>query len=109
MSGGWQEIVQRVVRGLQVQPGELIQVRSLVDRLDVVQEILLAVELAGATPLPEIVPPAYLEQLIAGADPAYLDKWDKHRLGWMQQYDRVLVLEGERPDFDKMPPPALAA
>jgi leucyl aminopeptidase (aminopeptidase T) len=99
----WQAIAQRCVYGLQVQPGELVQVRALVDRLDVIQEMLLAVELAGATPLLELVPPAYLEKLVAEADPAYLEKWDNYRLGFMGQYDRILVLQGEPANFASLP------
>lgn len=107
MNEAWQKIAQRVVRGLQVQPGEFIQVRSLMDRLDVLQELLLAVELAGATPLAEILPPAYLERLMAGASPDYLANWDKHRTGLMEKFDRILVLEGEYPNFAGMPADAL--
>lgn len=104
---GWQAIAQRCVYGLQVQPGELIQVRALIDRLDVIQEVLLAIELAGATPLLELVPPPYLEKLVAGASESYLETWDKFRLGWMGQYDRILVLQGEVPKFGDMPPEKL--
>lgn len=103
MEISWQAIAQRCVYGLQVQPGELVQVRALVDRLDVIQEMLLAVELAGATPLLELVPPAYLEKLVAKADASYLGTWDKHRLDLMGQYDRILVLQGEPPKFEAMP------
>ena len=109
MASNWQTVAQRIISGLQIKPGELVQVRCLVDRLDVLEEILLAVELAGATPLLEILPPAYLERLVAGASPDYLANRNKYRLGWMQQYDRVLVLQGDAPAFDKLPPQSLAA
>ena len=88
---------------MQVQPGELVQVRCLIDRPEVLQEMLLAVELAGVTPLLELISPAYLEKLVAGADPAYLENGDKYRQGWAGQYNRILILQGEPPRFKAMP------
>ena len=108
MELNWQTIAQRCVYGLQVQPGELIQVRALVDRLEVIQEMLLAIEMAGATPLLEFLPPPYLEKLVVEAGDNYLEKWDKYRLGWMGQYDRILVLQGEPPKFGEIPSKKLA-
>ena len=55
------EIARRIVAGLDVQPGELIQVRDHVARPDLLHEVLLAVDLAGATPLVDHQSPAYLD------------------------------------------------
>lgn len=96
----WQDIADRAVRGLGVRPGELIQVREHCGRWDVVLEMLLAVERAGATPLPELTPPNYLRRLLSEAPLSYLLNWDEHRLAWMQEIDRVLVLQGVGPDVD---------
>lgn len=81
--------------GLGVAEGELILVRDHTGRWDVLQEMLLAIEERGATPLPEIVTAGYLERLIASAPSSYLAEWDKHRGPWMHQADRVLVLQAE--------------
>lgn len=98
----WQEIADRAVRGLGVRPGELIQVREHCGRWNVVLEMLLAVERAGATPLPELTPPTYLRRLLNEAPLSYLLNWDEHRLQWMEEIDRVLVLQGIGPDVDTM-------
>ena len=105
----WPTIAQRVVEGLGVQPGELIQVRDRAGQADVLQELLLAVEQAGATPLPVLLPPGYLRRLLATADPAHLTAWDHHRTRWIEQTDRVLVLQGAAPRLAGLPPAAVAA
>ena len=96
----WQSIARRIVQGLDVQPGELIQMRDSAGRLDVLLEILLAIELAGATPLPQITPVAYLQRLWSAAPREYLAQWDRRRGELVRQFDRVLVLGGIMPDVD---------
>ncbi len=91
----WPEIAQRAVRGLGVRAGELVIVRDHTGRIEALQEFLLAIEQRGATPLPEIVTAEYLGRLLRSASQLDLSTWDRHRLGWMQQTDRVLVLQGE--------------
>jgi hypothetical protein len=78
-------LAQRIVHGLDVQPGELIQVRGDPGSYDFLLEILLAVESAGATPLPEIFTSGYLERLWSQAPLDYLEHWDRHRQGWLEQ------------------------
>jgi leucyl aminopeptidase (aminopeptidase T) len=90
----WTTVAQRIVRGLDVQPGELIQVRDYAGRIEALQEVLLAIELAGATPLVQMAPPGYMERLWAGAPHDYLVNWDRHRQQWASQADRTLVLGG---------------
>jgi leucyl aminopeptidase (aminopeptidase T) len=97
----WAQIARRIVQGLGVQPGELVQVRDHAGRFDVLKEILLAVELAGATPLPEITPADYLGQLWERATPDYLAHWDRRRREWMAEIDRIISLAGA--EFDPVP------
>ena len=58
----WPTIACRIVAGLNIQPGELIQVRDHCDRPDVLSEVLLAIDMVSATPLVEHQSPAYLER-----------------------------------------------
>lgn len=95
----WSQLAQRIVQAINIQPGELIQIREGTGRFDVVQEIALAVELLGATPAVELLPARYLERLWNEAPLDYLAQWDKHRLGWMEQYHRVLRLAGADPEI----------
>jgi len=95
----WQPIAQRIVQGLGVAPGELIQVRDSAGRFDALLEILLAIECAGATPQPQLTPVAYLQRLWSAAPRSYLADWDRHRQAWARQFDRVLVLGGISADF----------
>jgi leucyl aminopeptidase (aminopeptidase T) len=95
MEASWPAVAQRTVQGLGVEEGEVIIVRDHTGRWDVLQEMLLAIEQRGATPLPEIVTIDYLQRLLRTAPESYLDAWDQHRLRWMQEADRVLVLQGE--------------
>jgi leucyl aminopeptidase (aminopeptidase T) len=90
----WQELAGRAVDALGVRAGELVQVRDRSGRLDVLLEMLLAIERVGATPLPELLPPSYLNRLLCEAPAAYLSAWDRHRMAWMRQIERVLVLQG---------------
>ncbi|MCB0108514.1 MAG: aminopeptidase [Caldilineaceae bacterium] len=105
----WQPLAERIVQGVNVQPGELIQVRDHVDRPDVLQAVLLAVDLAGATPLIDFQSPAYLNRWLAAASPAALQQSSHHRLQQLRQVDRVIALSGGMPDFGLAAPAALTA
>ena len=105
----WPSIAQRIVAGLNVQPGELIQLRDHVDRPDVLREVLLAVDLAGATPVIDHQSPAYLDRWLAAATPNAIQQSGRHRLRWMEQIDRVIALSGGTPNFALATPAALAA
>lgn len=106
MKTSWAALAQRIVHGLDVQPGELIQVRDGVVHPELLLELLLAVELRGATPLPELTPPNYMERLWRGAPRDYLANWDRHRQVWLQQIDRIVVLGGVHPNVRSVPPDA---
>jgi leucyl aminopeptidase (aminopeptidase T) len=98
------------VEGLGVAAGELVQVRDHSGRSDVLAEVLLAIERRGATPLPEIVTPDTLRRLLQTTSASHLARWDRHRLRWMEQVDRVLVLEGDPLGLDgDAPAEAMAA
>jgi leucyl aminopeptidase (aminopeptidase T) len=99
----WPEVIRGAVGGLGVSPGELVQVHDHAGRSDVLEEVLLSIELAGATPQPEITPPDYMRRLLAGAPPDYLERWDHYRQAWMRQTDPMLVLEGEDLDTEGVP------
>lgn len=105
----WTVIAQRIVRGLGVRPDELILVRDDSGRMGVVEPILLAIELAGATPLLQLTPTNYMEQLWERGTSGYLKNWDKHRASWVEQADRILVLAGAQPRFETIPTEAFMA
>ena len=93
------EIARRIVAGLDVQPGELIQVRDHVARPDLLHEVLLAVDLADATPLVDHQSPAYLDPWLAEATPAVIEQSGRQRLRLLEQVDLVISLSGGIPDF----------
>jgi leucyl aminopeptidase (aminopeptidase T) len=109
MDKRWQKIAERIVQGLGVQPGELINVRDRSGCLNILLEISLAIERVGATPLFQLLPGDYLERLWTEAPRDYLAHWDQHRREWVKQIDRVLVLAGARPDFSLAPKDAFDA
>ena len=109
MDKRWQAIARRIVQGLGVQPGELVNVRDGTGCLDVLLEISLAIESVGATPLIQLLSNDYLERLWTEVSPDYLSHWDQYRQEWMKQIDRVLVLAGARSEFSLMPSVAVEA
>lgn len=109
MTTAWTPIAQRIVAGLGVQPGELIQVRDHIDRPDLLREVLLAVDCAGATPLIDHQSPAYLNRWLAEATPDAITHSSRHRLRWLEEVDRVITLSGGVPAFAVAAPATLAA
>jgi len=98
----WPRIARRAVAGLGVQPGELVQVRDQAGRPEVLVEILLAVERAGATPWLEIEPPAYVRRLVTEVDPAHLAQWDRHRGDLMGRIDHNKTGDQTGADIDRV-------
>jgi len=78
------KIAQRLVQGLGVQPGELIDVRDSSGNLNVVLETSLAIERVGATPLLQLHPGDYLERLWTEVPRDTLAHWDQYRQEWMK-------------------------
>jgi leucyl aminopeptidase (aminopeptidase T) len=105
----WTTIARRIVEGVGVQPGELVQVRDHAGRFEVLEEVLLAIERVGATPFPELTSANYLERLLADTLHNHLDHWDHHRKSWMEQYHRIITLEGGEARLDAVPSEALEA
>ena len=99
----WAQVAQRAVEALNVQPGELIQVRERTGRVEVWQAVMLAIEATGATPAVEITSAQCLLRMLKEAPLEYLAHWDKHRLAWMEQYDRIVTLGGAPPNFENIP------
>jgi len=95
--------------GLGAGPGELILVQDIADRPDVLQDVLLAIEKVGATPLPAIAPVNYVERMLAEAPQSYLEDWDHHRRQWLEKVDRVLTFSGSGIDFGNVPEAAVEA
>lgn len=98
-------VAERIVDAVGVRAGELVQLRDLAGRIEISQEILLAVERRGATPLFQYFPPEYLRQLLATTDPALLTHYDQHRRVWLAITDRMIVLAGSAaaPDLPASP------
>lgn len=99
----WPIIAQRIVRGVGVRNDELILVRDDTGRFDLLQELLLAIEKSGATPLVHLTPVSYMERLWRTASARYLENWDQHRQEWVKQADRIIVLSGPQPDLTIVP------
>jgi leucyl aminopeptidase (aminopeptidase T) len=93
----------RAVNGAGVQPGELIVVMDHAGRDDVLRKVLLNIELAGATPLPEIAPPDHLAKVLYAGETEHIAQMDRHRAMWMQQCDRIIVLSGGWLDLKDAP------
>lgn len=109
MDDPWGPVARRAVEALGVEAGELVIVREGAGRPEVLLALLLAIEQRGATPLPELVPPDYLQRLLRTVPVRLLAAWDRHRLPWVQQADRILALEGAQLDPAGVPADALAA
>jgi leucyl aminopeptidase (aminopeptidase T) len=109
MHPSWPAIAGRIVAGLVVQPGELIQVRGDPGSYKALLEILLAIERAGGTPLPEITPAGYLPRLWREAAPGLLASWDARRAQLLAQVDRVVTFERAGMDPAELPDDTPAA
>lgn len=109
MDERWRRVADRLVQGLGVQPGELVEVRDGSGDLTLLLEVLLAVERAGATPQVLLLPAEYLQRLWSEVPREYLAHWDRHRAAGLRQADRVLRLLGVQPDPVRAPAEALEA
>ena len=109
MNDLWPKAAEHMATGLGVKPGELVQVRDGAGRPEILEEVLLAVELTGATPLPELISPSYMRRMLSGATTDYLSRWDHKRQAWMHQTDRVLDLQGAELDESGVPTEKLRA
>lgn len=102
-----QAVARRIVQGVGVQAGELIEVREDAGRPDILSEILLAIECAGATPLVQLASADYIQRLLTEAPVEYLAQWDQHRRDWIEQTSRVIAFQGNPLNLDAIPTAAL--
>lgn len=109
MDNRWRGVADRLVQGLGVRPGELVEVRDGTGDLELLVEIQLAVERAGATPHVLLLPAEYLQRLWTEVSPEHLARWDEHRQAGLRQAHRVLRLLGAAPDPARAPADALQA
>jgi leucyl aminopeptidase (aminopeptidase T) len=109
MDSIWDQLAQRIVSGLDLQPGELIELRDRAGNQRLLHALALAVDAAGATPLTQIMTADYLERLLQSASVEHLSSWDRQRAAWAAQVDRVVVLGGAAPDLASATPEARAA
>jgi leucyl aminopeptidase (aminopeptidase T) len=109
MNSIWDQLAQRIVAGLDLQAGELIELRDHAGNQKLVNALLLAIESVGATPLLQIATAAHIERLLRTTHVDHLANWDRHRATWAAQIDRIVVLAGAAPDFSKAPEASRAA
>lgn len=102
-------LAQRIVAGLDLEPGVLVRVDDHAGEPALLHELLLALELAGATPLVDYAPPTYLERLLREGDPALLARRHERRAAWIDQTDRIVVLSSGSPNFAGLPGGSIAA
>lgn len=88
----WTALARRIIAGLSVRRGELIELRDHAGLPDLVYELAYQVDLLGATPLLSVAPPDHMRRLFDSALPDDLHTYDRHRASWLQQVDRVAVL-----------------
>lgn len=87
-----QQIAQRIVHGIQAQPGEVIQIADRTGRADWLYELFLALEKVGATPILDIEPPTFSRWLLTEATLDEVQRFGRHRVTSMQRADRVINL-----------------
>jgi leucyl aminopeptidase (aminopeptidase T) len=109
MDSIWDQVAQRIVVGLDLQAGELIELRDHAGNQRLVNALLLAIESAGATVLLQIATASHIERLLRSTPVEHLASWDRHRAAWAEQTDRIVVLGGASPDFSKVPAEARTA
>jgi len=105
----WSNVAARMVQGLGVRQGELIEVQDDSGRPEVLKEVLFAIEQVGATPLPRIAFPDHLARIIAEAPLEYINNWDQHRGEWLAKVDRKIIMGSVHPDLSAVPPGRIRA
>ncbi len=98
----WTAIAQQIVNGVGVRPGELIYLRDDAGRVEVVEEILLAIEQQGATPWLEWHRTGYMERLWNEVSPERLAQWHNQRQKILVTADRIISLGSAHPNFERV-------
>ena len=110
MDKKWQKIAQRIVQGLRIQPGELIDVRDHTGSLWIfLWKHSLRLNGQGQRHYFNCIRAIIWSAFGAEAALDHLTHWDKYRQEWMKHIDRVLVLSGTPLDFSLAPKEALDA
>ena len=105
----WKLIAHQIVTGVGVRPGEIIYLRDDVGRVDVVEEILLAIERQGATPWLEWHRSGYMERLWNEVSPERLAQWHTQRQKFLATADRIITLGSTHPNFERVNKEGFAA
>ena len=105
----WTVIAHQIVNGVGVRPGELIYLRDDTGRVDVVEEILLAIEQQGATPWLEWHRTGYMERLWNEVSPERLAQWHNQRQKILATADRIISLGSAHPNFEQVSREGFAA
>jgi leucyl aminopeptidase (aminopeptidase T) len=103
------QIAERVAEGLDVREGQVVEIHDNAGRIEVLLEILLAIETRGATPRVELVYPDYLGRLWREVPSEHLARWDRQRAAWLQEADSVLTLTSAAPVQEGVPNEGIGA
>ena len=87
-----QQMAQRIVAGIQAQPGEVIQIADRTGRADWLYDLFLALERVGATPILDIEPPTFSRWLLTEATVDDVKRFGRHRVTSAQRADRRINL-----------------
>ena len=104
-----QQMAQRIVAGIQAQPGEVIQIADRTGRADWLYELFLALERVGATPILDIEPPTFSRWLLTVATLDEVKHFGRHRVTSVQRADRMINLSSGFLDMTGAKPDLLAA
>lgn len=105
----WPTIAQRIVDDAGVREGDLVLIRDHAGDRAILEDVMLAVEASGGTPLAEVTSPSYLARLLTRTPPVRLGAWDARRQEWVRAADRIIKLTGGPHDLSPAPAAALAA
>lgn len=103
------QIAQRIVQGIQAQPGDVVQIADRIGRADWLYALFLALEQAGATPILDVEPPAFNRWLLTEATLEDVRRFGRHRVTAVQRADRIINLSGGFFDLADAQPDLLAA
>lgn len=98
----WTHIAQQIVNGVGVRPGELIYLRDDTGRVEVVEEVLLAIEQQAATPWLEWHRTGYMERLWNEVSSERLAQWHNQRQKILATADRIINLGSAHPNFERV-------
>jgi hypothetical protein len=104
----WKPIANRIVDCVAPSAGELIRVCDCAGQTEVLYQVLAEIQVRGATPQIDFEPPAFIEEWLSATTPTAIAEYGRHRLRWMHEIDKTIVLGGDPPDFSRVNPAVLA-